>query len=579
MNASNLQEVFDLSEPQHQQLAQFIFEHSSEAIMITDNNNHIVAVNPTLERLTGYRRRELIHRDPIMFSSGKQDAHFYRHMWKDLISKGHWQGEVYQRRKSGEIYPIELSLNVVKNALGLVCNYVGIFHDISAHKAVEQKLAFYASNEPLTGLANRASFIKNVEHHIFIAKRQHTPFCLLFIDIDHFKEINEIYGHGVGDELLRSAAARIVKNVRSEDVVCRYGSDEFTVLLVNTTIENAARVSEKIQKQIRKTFQFTDVALDITTSIGIVEYPSGGRSATALLRNVQHAMVEAIKQGRNSIAFYDKHQQAVYLRKLALRNRLKQAIGASALEVYYQPIVDENTQKANKFEALVRWPDGQGGFIPPDEFIPLAEEFNMIHQIGNFVLLRACKDLKTLHNMGYTNVRFSINRSISEFRYDIDEASIISKTIELFGLPYDALVVEITESVAMSSNSHTELVLDALRANGVKIALDDFCTGYSSLSNLIEYKSDYLKIDKSFVDSVVSDTNHQILVSTLIGLASKLDMTVIAEGVETAEQLDMLKNLGCHFIQGYYYSPAIPLEQCIELLKGAKLKRKPQTPK
>lgn len=568
MNAESPNAIEQLTAQQQLQLSDFVFEHSSEAIMITDSNNRIIAINKAFEKLTGYRSKELLGKDPVLFSSGKHDAHFYRHMWKDLIQKGSWQGELYHRRKNGEIFPAELSLNVVKDIRNVASNYVGILRDISSLKDTEQKLAYYTNNDSLTGLPNRGNFITKVEQHISIAKRHNAPFSILFLNIDHFKEINDIHGHYVGDLLLQGITTRLVKIVRNEDIISRYGSDEFAILLVNALTDRAVKVAEKIQAQLRESFVLEQSNLEITCSIGITDYPKGGRNTTTLMRNAQHAMQGAKSRGRNSFAFYDKKLQMAYLRKLALRNKLKRAIQNSEFEVYYQPIVEQPSQQANKFEALVRWRDSNGDFISPGEFIPVAEEFDMICQIGNFVLLQACKDLKRLYKLGHNNVRFSINRSISEFRYDVDEASIISKTIEQFGLPYDAIVIEVTESVAMSSNTHTEQALNALRETGVKIALDDFCTGYSSLSNLIEYKSDYLKIDKSFIDSIVSDKNHQILVSTLINLASKLDMQVIAEGVETADQLAILTSFGCHYIQGFYYSPAVPIDKCIELVKA-----------
>lgn len=549
------------------QLANFVFEHTSEAIMITDANNRIIMVNNKLEQITGYAKSELLGRDPIIFSSGKQDAHFYRHMWHDVIKQGYWKGEVYNRRKSGEVFPEELSLNVVKNQHGIITHYVGIFRDISARKAAEQKLAFYANNEPLTGLFNRRSFIASIEHHIHIAKRHSAAFSVLFIDIDHFTEINDVHGHAFGDKLLQAIAGRLIKNVRDEDIVCRYGSDEFTVLLVNASVENAAIKAEQLLRHLNKTYELGSTTLDITFSLALVQYPDGGQNATVLLSNAEHALNNASNHGLQGIAFYDKQQQHAYLHKLSIRNHLKKAIKQEQIDVYYQPIVNQYTKVVEKFEALVRWRNEKGVFISPGEFIPVAEEFGLIHLIGSFVLRRACRDLKRLHDLGYGNVCFSINRSISEFRYDVDEASIISNTIKQSGLPYSAIVVEITETVAMSSNTHTEQILNTLRDKGVKIALDDFGTGNSSLSNLIDYKSDFLKIDKSFIDSMVTDKNHQVLVSTLIDLATKLDMDVIAEGVETAEQLVMLGSFGCQYIQGYYYSPAIPIDQCIELLK------------
>lgn len=549
------------------QLSNVVFEYTAEAIMITDENNKILTVNQALEEITGYSKNELIGQDPAIFSSGRHTSDFYQNMWADLMKTGHWKGEVYNRRKNGEVFPEELSLNVVKDQQQNISHFVGIFHDISKFKSIEKQLTFYANNESLTGLANRRRFMHGIEQQIAISKRQNIPFSVLFIDADRFKEINDIHGHHIGDQLLRAIADRLVRVMRKEDIVCRYGGDEFTILLVNTTDKQAGVVAEKCQIELNKTFVLEQLPIEITCSIGIAQYPGSGSKATTLLRNANHAMQSIKKAGRNGIAFHNDQLQARYLDKLKLRDKLKHAIECQQFEVYYQPIVNLEQHSVDKFEALVRWPLDDGRFISPGQFIPIAEEFGLIHLIGQFVLQRACRDLKQLRDMGFTDVSFSINRSISEFNRHSDEGDSINRAIKAAGLPYNNIVIEITESIAMSSNSQTERVLGHLRESGVKIALDDFCTGCSSLSNLIEYKSDYLKIDKSFIDSMLIDKNHRILVTTLIDLAKKLDMRVIAEGVEHKEQLEMLRQFGCHYIQGFYFSPALPFERCVSLLK------------
>ncbi len=545
-----------------------VFENTAEAIMITDKNNRIITVNSALELITGYKKQELIGKNPNYFSSGRHDKSFYQQMWDDLLVHDHWKGELYNQRKNGEVFPEELSLSVVRNEQGKVSNFIGIFRDISRFKATEKQLSFYANNESLTGLANRRRFIHAVEQQIAVSKRHDSLFCVLFLDIDRFKEVNDVHGHHIGDQLLRAVADRLAKIMRIEDMVCRYGGDEFTILLTNTSTTQSRLVAEKCRNELSKTFKLEQLSLDITCSIGIAEYTSGA-TATTLLRNANHAMHSIKKQEQGGITFHNDALQVKYLAKLKLRDRLKLAIEYQQFEVYYQPIVDLPHHSIDKFEALVRWPDGNGGFISPATFIPIAEEFNLIHRVGQFVLDRACHDLKQLHLLGYTNVSFSINRSISEFSQKADQGNIISQAIAAAGLPYESIVIEITESVAMSSSNHTEQALADLRACGVKVALDDFCTGYSSLSNLIEYKTDFLKIDKSFVDSMLTDNNHQILVSTLIDLAKKLDMRVIAEGVENKQQLEMLRGFGCHYIQGFYFSPALPYKRCVALLRNS----------
>lgn len=562
----NIQDVTNSHKMDQQlRLSNFVFEHTSEAIMITDCNNKIVTVNRALEEITGFELSELIGKDPKVFSSGHHDRHFYRQMWNSLKQSGHWKGEVFNRRKDGHLFAEELSLSLVYDDKNQISNYVAIFRDISERKATEQQLRFYANNEPLTGLSNRRSFIESVEHHISIAKRHEAPFSIIYFDIDRFKEINDIHGHEIGDRLLKSIAKRLLTCIRDEDVVCRYGGDEFTLLLVNTTMDKAGIVAEKIQNMLTQAFNIGDVQLDITSSIGLAQYPNSGDNAATLLRNANHAMTNVKTQGRNGIAFHNSELQNQYLAKLSIRNKLKQAIIDKSFEVHYQPIVNIRQNTITKFEALIRWQDGEK-YISPGIFIPIAEEFGFIQHIGKLVLEKACHDLKRLYDLGHDSVTFAINRSISEFRHEEDEALMICQTINKYGLPNQAIVIEITESVAMSSNQHTEKVLTELKEKGVQIALDDFCTGYSSLSNLIEYKSDFLKIDKSFIDAITEQKSHRVLIQTLISMAAKLDMSVIAEGVEHLAQLELLKELGCHYIQGFYFSPARPIEQCIQML-------------
>ncbi len=550
----------------HLKLSNLVFDYASDAITITDKNNRIISVNKALEKITGYTQSELLGKNPSIFSSGIQNKSFYKTMWYKLIEKGSWKGEIYNKRKNGEIYPEELSLNTVKNKQGQITHYIAIFRDISERKKTENKLYSLANNEPLTGLKNRSYFIEQLKLYIDNPCYSRTSLSLLFIDINHFKEVNDVFGHHVGDKALKVIAKRIKNSISHHDLVCCYGGDEFAILLLNSQKDNALLVAQRLQRNIEKPYQINDISLDISVSIGIAQYPDAGIDANTLLRNATQAMADVRHQQHSGIGFHSEQLQLQHLQKISLKEKLKKALTENKLSVYYQPIVNAANHKIEKFEALVRWHDEQEGFIPPNCFIPIAEEFGLITAVGQFVLKQACSDLKKLHNLGYSNISFSINRSINEFTTKQNEDDVISQAILAAQLPFNKITIEITETVAMSSNILTENVLQNLRANGVKIALDDFCTGYSSLSNLIEYHTDFLKIDKSFIDKITSDKSCQILTSTLIDLAKKLDITVIAEGVETAEQFDLLKTYNCHYIQGYYFSPAKPIENCLAML-------------
>jgi len=557
----------DLSKLNEQlELSNFVFDYASDAITITDKNNKIISANKALEEITGYKKEELLGKNPSMFSSGKHDKDFYKTMWYELLNKGSWKGEIYNKRKNGETYPEELSLNTVKDKQGNITHYIAIFRDISERKKTENKLTFLANNEILTGLHNRRYFIEQLENYINQPYYNEIGLSLLFIDINHFKEVNDVFGHHVGDKTLQLIAKRIKNSVSHKDLVCCYGGDEFAILLTNSQTNNAKAVAQRLQKNIEKPYQINEISLDISVSIGIAQYPEAGVNANALLINATQAMANIRHQQHSGIGFHSEEIQHQHLKKISLKEKLKKALNENKLSVYYQPIINASTKKIEKFEALVRWNDDEDGFIPPNCFIPIAEEFGLITAVGQFVLKQACSDLKKLHHLGYDNISFSINRSINEFTAKQNEDDVISQAILLEQLPFNKITIEITETVAMSSNILTANVLQNLRANGVKIALDDFCTGYSSLSNLIEYHTDFLKIDKSFIDKITSDKSCQILTSTLIDLAKKLNITVIAEGVETKEQFDLLKSYNCHYIQGYYFSPAKPIETCLAML-------------
>ncbi|MFC3031588.1 putative bifunctional diguanylate cyclase/phosphodiesterase [Pseudoalteromonas fenneropenaei] len=551
---------------QQLELTNVVFENANEAIMICDAENKIIMINQTFETLTGYTADELCGKDPKVLSSGLQDGRFYRKMWEQLLQHGTWKGEIYNRRKNGQIFPEELTLTVVKNDIGEISNYVAIFRDITDWKRTEAQLTFYANHEPLTGLLNRRSFMDALEVSISEARSHHTPCTLLFIGLDRFKEVNDVFGPETGDRVLVSVAKRLRNSVRQLDMVCRYGGDEFVILLSHSNVDSAMSVAQKLSEKLRQPYVFNELTIEITASIGVAQLEEGtATNAATLLRNSAHAMSSAKKTNVGSVALHSQQIQAAYLQKIELKHKLKQALKDGTLEVHYQPIVDCYSGKITKFEALARWHDAEFGVIPPGQFIPLAEEFGFIHLIGQFVLERSCRDLAEIHRAGFTQVSISINRSVNEFKVSNNQVEQVANAIAQAGIAPNSITLEVTESIA--TNSYTWHILEKLRALGVQIALDDFCTGYSSLSNLIENQVDFLKIDKSFVDSLLADQAKQVMISGLIQIASQLGIAVIAEGVETDMQLQLLQRFGCHFVQGFYFSKAQRLDKCIAMLK------------
>ncbi|TLX50382.1 hypothetical protein CWC31_12070 [Pseudoalteromonas ruthenica] len=547
-------------------LRNIVFEQSKEAIMITDNNNRILRVNPTFELYTGYRESELKGRSPAVLSSGQHSPEFYYEMWRQIEQMGHWRGEIYNRRKSGEIYPEELSITVNRDANGQITHYIGLFRDISEWKENERQLRFYASQEPLTGLLNRRSFLEKVEQHISLFRAQEQHASVLFLNLDRFKDINDLYGPEIGDKVLIAVALRLQNCVRNHDVISRYGGDEFTILIADAKPGHAHRCAEKVLERIHQPIRLGDLSIELSCSIGIAHMHSDTDSATVLVRNANHAMLSVKRAQSHSIAVHSQEIEAIYLRKLKLRDKLHKLLRFDGLDVAYQPVIDNQSGRIVKFEALARWRDEELGVIRPDEFIAIAEEFGLVAILGQFVLRKALADLAWIHSQGYNDISMAVNRSASEFNHVLHPVDTVLDTLADCNLKPSCLTIEVTESVAIHARKQAEGVLNELRSKGVMVALDDFCTGYSSLSHLIDLHADYIKIDKSFTQQMLSEHKHQVVIASVIRIASELDMEVIAEGVETQQQQQQLREYGCHFSQGYYYSPAVPLKEAMVLL-------------
>lgn len=548
------------------ELTKVVFDHASEAIMICNEFNKIVMVNNTFEHTTGYSAAELLGRDPKVLSSGLQDRAFYKKMWMTLERRGAWKGEIYNRRKNGQIFPEELTLTVVKDQFGNLTNYVAIFRDISEWKRNEAQLTFYANHEPLTGLLNRRSYMDTLESLISESRAKHIAGSLIFIGLDRFKEINDIYGPEIGDRILISVAKRLRNSVRQHDLVCRYGGDEFAISMSNSSVAEARLVANKLAKKLSQPYSFGELTVDLTASVGVAQLETESViSAANLVRNAAHALLSAKKSNPGTVEVHNERIQAAYLNKIHLKHKLKNALKAKLLDVHYQPIVDIRSGQLTKFEALVRWWDDEEGMIPPNVFIPLAEESGLIHQVGQFVLERCCEDLATLKLKGFNELSISLNRSVNEFKASNNQFELVKRALDNSGIEPQSLTLEVTESIA--TNSYTWDVLERLRMLGVKIALDDFCTGYSSLSNLIEHQVDFLKIDKSFVDSLIADDKKKVMITGLIQIAEQLGISVIAEGVESQAQLELLRSFGCQYVQGYLLSRAKPFSECLLMLE------------
>ncbi len=534
-------------------LAAHVFEHSGEAIMITDRDNRIVETNPAFTRMTGYMLEEVRGQDPRILSSGRATREDYAGMWRSIKENGFWQGELWDRRKDGGIYPKLITISVVRNARGEIDFHIASFADLSEQKATEEKIRHVAHHDALTGLPNRLHLQISLEQAIAAAHREKAEVALMFIDLDRFKIINDTLGHNVGDGLLVEVARRLKESVRDSDLVARLGGDEFVVALSGHDTANiAAHVAEKVLAQLSQPYQIEGHLLHSTPSIGISLYPHDGDDIDTLMKNADTAMYHAKSMGRNNFQFFSPEMNQSTNDRLLLENSLHQALERGEFEIFYQPQADMQSGLLVGAEALIRWRHPERGMVPPLQFIPLAEENGMILPIGAWVLREVCRRISAWQQAGLPALRVAVNLSPRQFRQESLVASILG-ALEEFAVPASALELEITESSVMDNPDAAVLQLKKLNQHGLSIAIDDFGTGYSSLSYLKRFPVSKLKIDRSFVMDIPGDANDTAIAIAVIQLAKSLGLKTVAEGVETAAQREFLAAQGCDFLQGYWY--------------------------
>lgn len=557
---------------EEQKLAVLVFQNISEAMSVTDAKNRIVAINPAFTELTGYTAEEVIGRNPNVLSSGRHDGEFYRQMWQALEDTGQWQGEIWDRRKNGELMAEWLTISTIYDDDGWVHRRVALFSDITKKKQSEETIWRQANFDPLTELPNRRLFRERLEQEIKKAHRTGTALALFFIDLDRFKEINDTLGHHVGDELLVEAANRIVSCVRESDTVARLGGDEFTVILSELPDDaHVERVAQDIIAKLVDPFPLGDEMVYISASVGITLYPADTTDADSLLKNADQAMYAAKDQGRNRFSYFTPGLEAEAQKRLRLIGDLRNALVEDQFLVYFQPIVDLSNGRIHKAEALLRWHHPQHGLVSPMDFIPLAEETGMINEIGDWVFMESARWTKRWVDMCGGDFQISVNKSPVQFMSEADIFEIVwFNYLRKLGLSGSNFVIEITEGLLLQGNDDVSNKLLSLRNAGVQVAIDDFGTGYSALSYLKKFHIDYLKIDKSFVSNIESDSNDMALCEAIIMMAHKLGLKVIAEGVETVGQLKLLSGFGCDYAQGYLFARPMPPED-FETLLGTEL--------
>ena len=549
-----------------------VFQTSPEAIVITDEKNRIIAVNPAFTQITQYTPEEVVGRDPKMLSSGSQRAEFYKEMWLSITATGRWRGEIINRRKNGDIYSEWLNINTVYDEQNQVQQRIAIFSDITDKKRTEAIIWEQANYDTLTSLPNRRLFHDRLEQELKKAERENTPVALMFIDLDHFKEVNDTLGHEIGDLLLQDAARRVAKCVREADTLARLGGDEFTVILPGLTdTERLENIAGNIIRTLATPFQIAASTVYVSASIGITIFPADAADLGSLLKNADQAMYVAKSKGRNRFSYFTASMQEAANMRLQLSNDLRGALDAGQFEVYYQPIIEFATGHVGKAEALIRWHHPKLGMVSPAIFIPLAEDIGLINTIGDWVFQQAAlqalnwKLNKAPH---LHSVQISVNKSPRQFIAGNVNLDVVEWMRKL-ALPPSCIVMEITEGLLMDERVEVKDTLLAYRDAGIQVSLDDFGTGYSAMSYLQRFDIDYIKIDQSFVRNMVNSSGDQAIVEAIVVMAHKLGMKVIAEGVETEQQRSILAAAGCDYGQGYLFARPMPAAQFDEFLAKA----------
>jgi len=538
-----------------------VFSSSLDGIIITDATGKIIAVNHALTTITGYSEQEVLGKDPSIFKSDRHDQAFYEEIWESIKKIGQWRGEIWNQRKNGEHFPTLLTIKAVSDDHNKISHHVGILTDISTIKETEEKLSQLAHHDPLTQLPNRLLLNSRLQHALQHAERKETHVGILFLDLDRFKNINDSMGHTQGDHLLKLVASRLADAMRAEDTIARLGGDEFVILVEELEdMQGIIKIAKNTLNLFKQPFHIYDQDIFIEASIGISIYPNDGKNTDTLLRNADAAMYRAKEKGRNNYQFYTKALTDKARERLTIETNLRRALERNEFELYYQPQFSLKDGTLIGVEALIRWNHPEQGLVPPASFIPVAEETGLIVPIGEWVLRTACMQHQAWLKEGHPPIKIAVNLSARQF-HELGMINMISDILEEMAMDSTYLELELTESIIMNDVESTIKILNELHWMGLEISIDDFGTGYSSLSYLKRFPIDRLKIDQSFIRDISIDPSDAELINAIIMLARSMKLRVLAEGVETKEQLHYLKEQGCDEVQGYYYSQPVPAKE------------------
>ncbi|WP_338849374.1 EAL domain-containing protein [Massilia sp. W12] len=557
----------DISERQQAEeklrLAATVFDYIADGVIVTDAQSRIVAVNPAFTQITGFAEQEALGQTPGILRSGRQEAAFYDALWRELLATGFWRGEIWNRRKNQELYLEWLTISAVKNSEGVSTHYVGVFSDITQVKESQEKLDHLAHHDPLTGLPNRLLFSDRLAHAIQLAQREHRPLALLFIDLDRFKSVNDTLGHHIGDEMLRQVAQALSAKVRDGDTLARLGGDEFVLLLEDSGGKyGAGVVAEKLMAIFEQPFYVASHELFASCSIGVAIYPDDGEDLNILIRNADVALYQAKADGRNAYRYFSPEMTGEGVERLRLENLLRRSIEKSEIFLNYQPQIDLTSGQLIGLEALVRWQHPELGLVSPARFIPVAEDTGFINQLGKWVLFEACRQMVRWQELGFYAPKMAVNLSVKQFERG-GMAQQVREILQETGLQAARLQLEVTESVIMHTGDALRYIGE-LHEIGVQLAIDDFGTGYSSLSYLKRMPVQALKIDRSFIKDIGENPDEEAIAIAVIQLGKSLHLSVIAEGVETAQQVAFLQREGCQLAQGFFFSKPLTADQIFQ---------------
>ena len=544
-----------------------VFTHGRQAIVIADTSKVIISANPAFTHVTGFPNDGMQGcplSDVLQVLLNEENG---KKVFEEVNTIGFWEGEAWDRRKNGQIYPQWLSITAVRREDGEIVNYIAAFSDITERKTLEERTRHLAEHDFLTGLPNRILLIDRLSQAIASAKRNHTQFALIFVDLDRFKFINDSMGHFVGDKLLQEVARRLRKCVRAIDTVSRQGGDEFVILLADIgNAKQVACIAQNIMNALGRMMDIDGRQFSITASIGISTYPTDGEDMDTLIRNADIAMYYAKENGRNGCQFFNDEINARIRERVTLEQNLRSALEMDEFCLHYQPEFDFSSGRIVGAEALIRWNHPDMGRLPPTRFIAAAEECGLISLIGEWVLRRACQQAKLWHDQGFPIV-VSVNFSTAQFRQK-RLLQTIQDELRLADLAPQFLTIEVTEGLLLSEHEEVCETMQALKSMGVKLAVDDFGTGYSSLSYLKRFQVDKLKIDQSFVSGITGNPKDTEIIRAIVAMAKSLALQVVAEGVETAEQFHYLQSIGCDGYQGFFSSQAVPAPEIVQLPSG-----------